>query len=100
MAAPYDAPPAPVAARPPPPTATTPCSALVARLIGPRLDPARHRIRLHLLRLSDEQLRTGLGLSAADIVSLRAAAVAAALLEAEARAEAGRPDVTAAAFAD
>jgi len=88
MAAPYDTPPAPVAARHPPPTASAPCSPLVARLTRPRLDPARNRIRLHLLRLSDDQLRTGLGLSAADIVTLRSAAAAAALLDAEARAEA------------
>jgi hypothetical protein len=48
-------------------------SALVARLTRPGLDPARRRIRDQLMRLSDEQLRDGLGWSRADVDALRAA---------------------------
>ncbi|MCX7230441.1 MAG: hypothetical protein NTW15_15840 [Burkholderiales bacterium] len=47
-------------------------SALVARLTRPGLDPARRRIRDQLMRLSDEQLREGLGWSRADVDELRA----------------------------
>ena len=48
-------------------------SALVARLTRPGLDPARRRIRDQLMRLSDEQLREGLGWSRADVDEFRAA---------------------------
>jgi hypothetical protein len=48
-------------------------SALVARLTRPGLDAARRRIRGELMRLSDEQLREGLGWSRADVDAFRAA---------------------------
>jgi hypothetical protein len=48
-------------------------SALVARLTRPGLDPARRRIRVELMRQSDEQLREGLGWSRADVDAFRAA---------------------------
>jgi hypothetical protein len=57
--------------RPSPPS--PPRSALVARLSRPGLDPARRRLRALLLRLPDERLRQGLGLSDADVAALRAA---------------------------
>jgi hypothetical protein len=45
----------------------------VARLTRPGLDPAKSRIRHRLLRLSDEQLQSGLGWSRADVAALRSA---------------------------
>lgn len=51
-------------------------SALAARLSQPGLDPARRRLRALLLRLPDERLRQGLGLSDADVAALRAAGLA------------------------
>ncbi|MEI7445859.1 MAG: hypothetical protein WCK28_13295 [Burkholderiales bacterium] len=54
-------------------SATAPRAALVTRLTRPGLDPAKRRVRLRLLQLSDEQLRTGLGWSRADVEALRSA---------------------------
>ncbi len=48
-------------------------SARVARLTRPGLDPAKRRTREELMRLSDAQLREGLGWSRADVDAFRAA---------------------------
>lgn len=55
----------------PPSPRTSPASPLVRRLIQPDADSGRRRIRHLLLQLPDERLRSGLGLSDADIAVLR-----------------------------
>ncbi len=53
-----------------------PSSPLVARLIQPGIDSGRRRIRMLLVQLPDASLRSGLGLSDADVAALRAASLA------------------------
>jgi hypothetical protein len=59
------------------PTPSAPVrSPLVARLIQPGIDSGRRRIRMLLSQLPDASLRSGLGLSDADVAALRAASLA------------------------
>jgi hypothetical protein len=47
-------------------------SALVQRLVWARNDPGKERIRMRLLDLTDNQLRSALGLTLVDLAILRA----------------------------